>query len=167
MSQQLATRVADVIFQRFLALYGGNEPTPEQIRDTPYEQLRGVGLSNAKANYVCNVAEYMIAHNATDEQLHQMTNEEVIAFLTPIKGVGRWTVEMLLMFALGREDVFAADDLGIQQAIAKLYGIDLTNKKEARVKMMQISARWSPYRTYACYFLWKYKDAKPSEPKGT
>ena len=167
MSQQLATRVADVIFQRFLALYDGDEPTPEQIRDTPYDQLRGVGLSNAKANYVRNVAEYMIAHNATDEQLHQMTNEEVIAFLTPIKGVGRWTVEMLLMFALGRDDVFAVDDLGIQQAIAKLYGIDLSNKKQARAEMLQISARWSPYRTYACYFLWKYKDTKPPEPKGT
>lgn len=159
MSQQLSTRVADVIFQRFLSLYGGAEPTAIQIRDTPYEQLRGVGLSNAKANYVRNVAEYMIAHNATDQMLQQMTNEEVIAFLTPIKGVGRWTVEMLLMFTLGREDVFPVDDLGIQQAMAHLYGIDSADKKQVRSQMLLIAARWSPFRTYACFYLWRYKDA--------
>lgn len=159
MSQQLSTRVADVIFQRFLALYGGAEPTAKQIRDTPFEQLRGVGLSNAKANYVRNVAEYMIEHGVTDEMLLSMSNDEIIAFLTPIKGVGRWTVEMLLMFTLGREDVFAIDDLGIQQAMAHLYGVDLADKKQSRAQMLQLSAKWMPYRTYACFFLWKYKDA--------
>ena len=160
MGQQLSVRVAEVIFKRFLELYEGNEPTPQQIVDTPFEKLRGIGLSNAKVSYVQNVAQYVIAHNATDEQLMNMSNEEVITFLTPIKGVGRWTVEMLLMFTLGREDVFAVDDLGIQQAMMQLYKLDGTNKKELREKMLKLSGKWAPYRTYACFYLWKYKDAK-------
>ncbi len=160
MSQQLSTRVADVIFKRFLELYGGEEPTPQQILDTPFEKLRNIGLSNAKVNYVQNVARYLIERSADDKKLYKMTDEEVIAFLTPIKGVGRWTVEMLLMFTLGREDVFAVDDLGIQQAMTKIYKLDATNKKEMKEKMLKISAKWAPYRTYACFYLWKYKDTK-------
>ena len=160
MSQQLSTRVAEVIFKRFLELYGSEEPTPQQIIDTPFDKLRSIGLSNAKVNYVQNVAKYLLEHNADDKKLNKMSDEEVIAFLTPIKGVGRWTVEMLLMFTLGREDVFAADDLGIQQAMAKVYKLDIADKKGLREKMLKISAKWAPYRTYACFYLWKYKDTK-------
>jgi DNA-3-methyladenine glycosylase II len=160
MSQQLSTRVADVIYKRFLALYGDEEPTARQIIDTPFEKLRGIGLSNAKVNYVQNVARYILEHGADDRKINKMTDEEVIAFLTPIKGVGRWTVEMLLMFTLGREDVFAVDDLGIQQAMAKVYKLDTTDKKALREKMLKISAKWTPYRTHACFYLWKYKDTK-------
>lgn len=159
-SQQLSTRVAEVIFRRFLELYGGQEPTPEQILESPYDALRGIGLSNAKVNYVQNVARYMLEHHADDKMLEQMTNEEVIAFLTAIKGVGRWTVEMLLMFTLGREDVFAPDDLGIQQAMIKVYQLDPTDKKALRKRMLDIAETWAPYRTYACLYLWKYKDQK-------
>ncbi len=87
-----------------------------------------------------------------------MNNEEVIEYLTRIKGVGRWTAEMLLMFTLGREDVFAVDDLGIQQAMIKVYKLNKADKKKLREEMLQISARWSPYRTYACLHLWHHKD---------
>ena len=160
MSQQLSTKVADVIFKRFLALYDDKEPTAQQILDTPYDILRGIGLSNAKVSYVQNVARYMLEHKVDDKKLHKMTDEELVIFLTAIKGVGRWTVEMLLMFTLGREDVFAVDDLGIQQAMIKVYKIDPTDKKALREKMLKISAKWAPYRTYACFYLWKYKDAK-------
>ena len=160
MSQQLSTRVAEVIFKRFLELYGSEEPTPRQIIDTQFDKLRAIGLTNAKVNYVQNVAKYLLEHNADDKMLNKMSDEEVIAFLTPIKGVGRWTVEMLLMFTLGREDVFAVDDLGIQQAMAKVYKLDITDKKALREKMLKISAKWAPYRTYACFYLWKYKDTK-------
>ena len=160
MSQQLSTRVAEVIFKRFLELYERKEPTPQQIIDTPFDTLRAIGLSNAKVNYVQNVAKYMIEHGVGDKKLSKMSDEEVVEFLTPIKGVGRWTVDMLLMFTLGREDVFAVDDLGIQQAMARVYKIDPTDKKAMREKMLKISAKWAPYRTYACFYLWKYKDAK-------
>jgi DNA-3-methyladenine glycosylase II len=85
----------------------------------------------------------------------------VINYLTEIKGVGRWTTEMLLMFTLGREDVFAVDDLGIQNAMIKLYKLDNRNKKELREKLLKLSEKWSPYRTYACLHLWHWKDNKP------
>ena len=159
MSQQLSTKVADVFHRRFLELYSGIEPTPHQISVTPFETLRGIGLSNAKANYVLNVSNFFIEEKITDDGLHKMSNEEVIKYLTQIKGVGQWTVEMILMFTLGREDVFAVDDLGIQQAICKLYKIDAADKKAMKEKMLSVSKKWSPYRTYACRYLWGWKDA--------
>lgn len=158
MSQQLSTKVADVIYKRFIALYGGKEPGPQQILDTPFEQLRGIGLSNAKVSYVKNVAQFELEKGMDPKKLRKMDNEEVIAYLTEIKGVGRWTVEMLLMFALGREDVFAVDDLGIQNAMIKLYKLDNSDKKQLREKMLKLSSHWSPYRTYACVHLWRWKD---------
>jgi DNA-3-methyladenine glycosylase II len=161
MSQQLSTKVADVFQQRFLDLYKGKTPTAKQIAETPFETLRGIGLSNAKANYVQNVCKFFIEEKITDARLHKMSNEEVINYLTQIKGVGRWTVEMILMFTLGREDIFAVDDLGIQQAICKLYKIDATDKKAMKEKMLKVSAKWKPYRTYACKYLWGWKDNAP------
>lgn len=161
MSQQLSTKVADVFHNRFLALYKGKEPSPKQIVATPFETLRGIGLSNAKANYVLNVCRFFIEEKVTDARLHQMSNEELIKYLSQIKGVGQWTVEMILMFTLGREDVFAVDDLGIQQAICKLYKIDASDKKTMKEHMLRISAKWSPYRTYACRYLWGWKDNAP------
>lgn len=161
MSQQLSTKVADVIYKRFIALYGGKEPLPQQILDTPFEQLRGIGLSNAKVSYVKNVAQFEMEKGMDPKKLRKMDNEEVIAYLTEIKGVGRWTVEMLLMFALGREDVFAVDDLGIQNAMVHLYKLDKSDKKQLREKMLKLSSKWSPYRTYACVHLWRWKDNAP------
>ena len=161
MSQQLSTKVATVIHNRFLALYGGKEPTAQQILDMPFEKLRGIGMSNAKTNYVKNVALFEIEFGMDHKKLNKMENEEVIAYLTRIKGVGRWTVEMLLMFALGREDVFAIDDLGIQNAMIKLYKLENSNKKKLKEELLRISDKWSPYRTYACKHLWAWKDNAP------
>ena len=158
MSQQLSTKVASVIHQRFLDLFGGKEPTPQQIIDMPFEKLRAIGLSNAKTNYVKNVAQFEIDHGMDQKKLSKMSNEEVIEYLTAIKGVGRWTVEMLLMFALGREDVFAVDDLGIQNAMIRLYKLDREDKKRFREDLLKISTKWIPYRTYACLHLWRWKD---------
>lgn len=160
-SQQLSTKVAKVIFQRFLDIYGKKEPTAQEILNTPIEKFRSIGFSNAKANYVHNVCKFFVENNITDARLQKMSNEEIIELLTQIKGVGKWTVEMILMFTLGREDVFAVDDLGIQQSITKLYNLDNTDKKLMKQKMLKISAKWSPYRTYACRYLWGWKDAKP------
>lgn len=164
MSQQLSTKVATVIHNRFLALYGGKEPSPQQILETPFETLRNIGLSNAKSNYVKNVAQFESDFGMDHKKLNKMNNEEVIVYLTQIKGVGRWTVEMLLMFALGREDVFAIDDLGIQNAMIKLYKLDNEDKKKLKEDLLRISKRWSPYRTYACRFLWDWKDNAPITP---
>lgn len=158
MSQQLSTKVAKVIFYRFLDLYNKKEPKPQQVINTPLETLRAIGLSNAKANYVKNVAAFCLEHKITDKKLLQLSNQEIIDLLTQIKGVGKWTVEMLLMFSLGREDVFAVDDLGIQQAMIKLYHLDTSNKKILKEKMLKIAEKWSPYKTYACLHLWAWKD---------
>ena len=161
-SQQLSTKVARVIFQRFLDLYKGKEPKPQQVFDTPAEVIRSIGLSNAKVSYVHNVAAFCIEHKITDKKLLKMSNEEIIDLLVQIKGIGRWSVEMLLMFTLGREDVFAVDDLGIQQAMTKIYKLEHLDKKSLKEKMLKLSDKWSPYRTYACLHLWKWKDNTPN-----
>lgn len=158
MSQQLSIKVAEVLFHRFLELFGGKEPTAKQIAATPHETLRQIGLSNAKAGYVGNVAAFFLAHKLTDARLRGMENEALIELLTQIKGVGRWTVEMLLMFTLGREDVFAPDDYGIQMAMKSIYQLDSSNKKIFRQQMLAIAESWSPYRTYACLHLWRTRD---------
>jgi DNA-3-methyladenine glycosylase II len=156
-SQQLSTKVASVINQRFVDLFK-NEPSPEQLLAIPFEKLRAIGLSNAKANYVQNVARFEMEFGLKIALLNKMDNEEVIQYLTQIKGVGRWTAEMLLMFALGREDVFAIDDLGIRNAMIGLYELDIADKKALNNNLLSISASWSPYRTYACLHLWQWKD---------
>lgn len=158
MSQQLSTKVAKVIYSRFLNLYGDKEPSVQQILDTPFDDLKAIGLSNAKTYYIHNVCRFFIENNITDSGLAKMTDEQVIEELTRIKGVGKWTVQMILMFTLGREDIFAVDDLGIQQAVAKLYGLGSLEKKELKEKMLKISTKWAPYRTYACRYLWNWKD---------
>jgi len=161
MGQQLSTKVAQVIYDRFLALYNNKEPKPQQVIDTPNEVLRAIGLSNAKVQYVKNVAAFCIEHKINDKKLAALSNEDITELLVAIKGVGKWTVEMLLMFALGREDVFSVDDLGIQQAMTKLYNLNAGDKKEMKQQMIEISAKWQPYRTYACLHLWSWKDNKP------
>jgi len=162
MSQQLSTKVASVLQQRFVDLYGG-EPAPQQIVDTPHEKLRGIGLSNAKVRYIQNVARFELEFGMDHKKLSKMSNEEVIAYLTQIKGVGRWTTEMLLMFALCREDVFAPDDLGLQQAVIGLYGLKHRKKKTMQARIQKIAEQWAPYRTYACMYLWRWKDNPPLE----
>lgn len=163
MSQQLSVKVADVLYKRFLEIYGGKEPKPQQILDTPTETLRAIGLSNAKVGYVQNVARFVVDEKVTDAKLRKMSDDEVIEYLTQIKGVGRWTVEMLLMFYLGREDVFAMDDWGLQNAMIKIYKLDNSNKKAFREKMTKIAAKWSPYRSYASRYLWAWKDDKKTD----
>jgi len=165
LSQQLSTTVAKVLYARFLALYSDKEPTAQQILDTPAETFRSIGFSNAKASYVHNVCRFFIKNKITDAQLHNLKNEEVIELLTQIKGVGKWTVEMILMFTLGREDVFALDDLGLKQGVIKLYNLKETDKKILLKKIEKISLKWSPYRTYASRYLWSWKDNAPEAEK--
>ena len=165
LSQQLSTKVAETIHKRFLNLYDGRSPSPEEILSTPLETLRSIGLSNAKTNYVHNVARFALEEGMDHPKLSRMDNEEVIGYLTRIKGVGRWTAEMLLMFSLGREDVFSADDLGIQNAMIRLYKLDRADKRTFREDLLRISGKWAPYRTYACLHLWHWKDNTPLPKK--
>lgn len=158
LSQQLSTRVAEILFDRFLLLFKST-PTCKGILKLDFDTLKGIGLSNNKTQYVFNVAEFFVEEKLTDDWFQHQTNEAIIEKLTQIKGVGKWTVEMLLMFTLGREDVFAVDDLGIQHAMCKLYKISPSPKKDMKAAMLQISLNWQPFRSYACLHLWKWKDS--------
>ncbi len=157
-SQQLSTKVAAIITARFRALFSKKNPSPADILAVPFDELKAIGLSHSKTCYLRNICTFFIEEKVTDAKLHKMADEELINFLVQIKGIGRWTAEMILMFTLGRPDVFAVDDLGIQQAMSRLYKIDPLNKKEMQQQMLIISKKWSPYRTYACRYLWGWKD---------
>lgn len=158
--QQLSTTVARVIYNRFLDLFKNRNPKAKDILAIPNDVLRGIGLSNAKVAYIKNACEFFIGNKLTDAKLHKMSDEELFELLTQIKGIGRWTVEMILMFAMGREDVFSAGDLGIQKAMISLYQIEYNSNKELAQKMLYISQNWSPYRSFACWYLWRHLDEK-------
>lgn len=160
MSQQLSIQVAKVMHQRFLDLFDGKMPKPEEILKRPVEEIKAIGISQSKANYIHNVAKFCFENKVTPAKLNKMSDEEIIEFLTEIKGVGRWTVEMLLIFGLGREDVFAVDDLGIQKGMIEIFKLHDLPKKELRIKMMKLSKRWSPYRSYVCLHMWKFSGFK-------
>jgi DNA-3-methyladenine glycosylase II len=159
-SQQLSVKVADVIFTRFMALYNNHMPLPEDVLATEYDILKAIGLSNQKTQYILNIAEFATKNNLEYKHLQKMDNETLIAYLTQIKGVGRWTVEMLMMFALARPDVFSLGDYGLQMGAKKLYNLDDSNKKEFLNNIEQLSKKWMPYRSYAARLLWRHKDAK-------
>ncbi|MFN5226563.1 MAG: DNA-3-methyladenine glycosylase family protein [Bacteroidota bacterium] len=159
-SQQLSTRVAAVIWQRILAIYGGRTPRPEEVVSTPDTLLRAAGLSAGKTLYLKEVARYFQAYPLTPAQAARQTDEQLLEQLTAIKGVGTWTVQMFLMFGLGRDDVFAPGDGGIQAAMIRLYKLQHLNKKELTREMELIAEQWRPFRTYACLHLWDWKDGK-------
>jgi len=156
-SQQLSTKVARIIFNRFTDLFVDGYPKAEQLLITEHEVLRGVGLSNNKANYVKNVAEFSLQNNITFDFLQLKTDDKIIDYLTQIKGVGKWTVQMILMFPMDRPNVFPVDDLGIQNGMKKIYGIDL-EKKELKLKLHEIAKSWHPYKTLASKYIWKIGD---------
>lgn len=156
-SQQLSVKVATVIFNRFLSLFPDNYPHPELVTSIEFERLRGVGLSNQKAGYLQNVAQFAQIHDLENKAWHTMSDDEIIQFLTQIKGVGKWTVQMLLMFTLGRPDILPVDDLGIQQGMAKLFGLQETGNV-LKNKMTELAEPWRPWRTVACRYVWRWKD---------
>lgn len=161
LGQQLSVKVAAVLKERFLLLFKGRKPTAKKILAIEHETLRGIGFSNAKAQYIKNVCNFFIEHKLTDSKLHKLTDEAFVDLITQIKGVGKWTAEMLLMFTLAREDVFSIGDLGLQKSVSKLYNIEFTSKKEYESRILAIAENWKPYRTYACLYLWRSLDATP------
>ena len=156
-SQQLSVRAADTIFNRFLDIFPDRYPYPEKLIRTRNERLRSAGLSQQKSGYLKNVAKFAVHNDGLNyDTLKRKTNEELVDHLTQIKGVGRWTVEMLLMFTLDRKDVLPLDDLGIQQAIKRLYRLDHEGR-ELKQKMVEIADNWRPYRSVVCKYLWHWK----------
>ena len=148
--QQLSRRVAQTICGRLQELCK-NKITPQIILKLPNEKIREVGLSYSKINYIKNLAEAVINNKVDFTRIEDMDNEDIIKILTAVKGIGRWTAEMFLIFALGREDIFSKADGGLQRAIINMYNID---KQLVKERLDEISNEWKPYRTYASLYLW-------------
>lgn len=155
--QQLSGKVAKAIFTRFCALFPDEYPHPELVVQLEMPVLRSAGLSGQKATYIQNIARFALEHDLEHQVWNKMSDEDILQLLTQIKGVGVWTTQMILMFSLNRPDIFPTDDLGIQQAIRKLYQLEETGKP-LKLKMLEIAENWRPYRTAACRYLWKYLD---------
>jgi len=150
-SQQLSTKAAHTIFTRLLALFDG-VPTPPALAALTDVQLRGVGLSGQKLRYMRDLAAKVQEGTLPLPALDSMADEEVIAALTQVKGIGRWTAEMFLMFRLHRPDVLPVDDLGIVKAVQKAYGLRKTPSAD---RLNKIGDAWRPYRSVACWYLWR------------
>lgn len=155
--QQLSVKAASTIWDRVLLLFPDKYPHAKAMLDIDKEKLRSAGLSYQKAGYMKNIAQFSIDYTLDYKKLKKKTDAELIEYLTQIKGVGRWTVEMILMFSLIRPDVLPVDDLGIQNAIKHLYKLTTTGKT-LKADMEKLSLKWQPYRTFACMYLWRYKD---------
>jgi DNA-3-methyladenine glycosylase II len=153
--QQLSGSAAHTIHSRLLALYGGEPPTPAALLATPEETLRAVGLSRQKLAYLRDLAHRAETGDVRIHALHELSDDEVIEALTRIKGVGRWTAQMFLMFRLGRPNVLPDLDLGIRKAIQRAYRMrSLPSTK----RIQRLGARWEPYCTIACWYLWRSLD---------
>ena len=151
-SQQLSTKVADVIFGRFKNLFPKGEILPLFLLAIPNDVLREIGISNAKVSYLKDLADHVMRKSLVLEDLTNMDDEMVIKTLTKVHGIGRWTAEMFLIFSLGREDIFSFGDLGLRRAIQKIYGY---KKEPTLAQMQELSQNWEPYRTWASIILWK------------
>ncbi|MFZ1751456.1 MAG: DNA-3-methyladenine glycosylase 2 family protein [Saprospiraceae bacterium] len=158
-SQQLSTTAAATIYNRFLTSFDTNQSIPIQILQKSVEDLRSLGLSYQKANYIQNVVRHFDENNLYDTDWSGISDDDIITELTQIKGVGKWTVEMILMFSLYREDVLPLDDLIIRNHMITLYSVT-TEKKQMMLDLHQIAESWRPYRSYACRYLWAAKDTK-------
>lgn len=159
-SQQLSVKVAKVIWQRFIELFENQYPKAEQVLVTDENELRKIGLSRQKTKYINNVAQFSLSNDISFEHLNKMTDDEIITYLTQIVGIGKWTVQMILMFAMDRPNVFPVDDLGIQNNMKAWYNLK-KEKKEIKEKLTKIAKKWEPYRTLACKYVWASGDNNP------
>jgi DNA-3-methyladenine glycosylase II len=153
--QQLSGKAASTILGRVLALYGGRYPTAEELLATPEEQLRAAGLSRQKLSYLRDLARHVQDGTLPLDRLHELDDTRIIEALTAVKGIGRWSAQMFLMFRLGRPDVLPDGDLGIRKGLQRAYRM---RKLPAPKRVQAVGARWSPYATYACWYLWRSLD---------
>ncbi|QQG40123.1 MAG: DNA-3-methyladenine glycosylase 2 family protein [Candidatus Aenigmatarchaeota archaeon] len=158
MYQQLAGAAAAAIHKRLLALYDGKEPTPRQVLKTHSRTLRyRCGMSWKKAEFLKDLSRKVLDGTVEIHELDHLPDDKIIEELTQVKGIGRWSAEMFLMFNLGRLDVFPVDDLGIRNGMTRLYKLRgrVTNERLER-----IAERWRPYRSLACWYVWTYKEGE-------
>jgi DNA-3-methyladenine glycosylase II len=157
--QQLSTRSAQAIYGRLLERFGGHPPTTQQILDDDPDELRvAVGLSHAKTRYLRSLAEHVVSGELDLENLDELTDDEVVARLVAVKGIGEWSAHMFLMFQLARPDVLAVGDLGIRRAVERAYGLP---GMPSPAQLTELAEPWRPYRTAACLVLWSSLHNEP------
>ena len=159
-SQQLSPKAADTIFARVRALVDG-PLAPESLLALPEEKLRGAGLSGAKTRGVRDLCDHVLRGELVLESLPEMEDEAAITALSRVRGIGRWTAEMVLMFQLGRPDVLPVGDLGVQKGFMKLFGL---RKLPPPERMVKLARPFQPYRSVACWYLWRINEEKPAKP---
>jgi DNA-3-methyladenine glycosylase II len=150
--QQLSGQAAGTIHGRFEALYGGRAPTSEELLATPDEKLRAVGLSRAKALYLKDLAARAVAGTIGVDRLHELEDAPLMESLTSVKGIGRWTAQMFMMFRLGRPDVLPDLDLGVRIAVQLAYNL---RRIPTPQEVLARGAAWSPYSSHAAWYLWR------------
>jgi DNA-3-methyladenine glycosylase II len=152
-SQQLSVKAADTIFNRFCDLFPPDRiPDPAKLVTMKGDTIRAVGFSRPKVGFLQDLAVQVVDKRLPLDALHTLPDEEVLRTLTAVKGIGRWTAEVFLLFRLGRMDVFPADDLGLVKAVQRVYGL---RKKPSRERLMKIAEPWRPYRSVAAWYLWR------------
>ena len=162
--QQLSGQAAGTIHRRFQGLYGGRDPNPKQLLRTSDAKLREIGLSRQKTAYLKDLAARVISGECPIDTLHELPDDQIIEALMSVKGIGRWTAQMFLMFRLGRPDVLPDLDLGIQKGIKRAYGL---RKHPMPERVLKIGAKWAPYRTVASWYLWRLLDTDKKVPRSS
>jgi DNA-3-methyladenine glycosylase II len=152
--QQLSIAAANAVLLKFRTLFNNQLPTPEQIVSVSVEELRGAGLSRAKATYVQDLAQHIIDGRLQLDKLPDLSNQKIITELTAVKGIGEWTAHMFLIFSLGRLDVLAVGDLGVRNGIKKLYNL-LELPNATTIQELAAANHWHPYESIACWYVWQ------------
>jgi DNA-3-methyladenine glycosylase II len=150
--QQLSGKAAGTIHGRFAALFANGDPEPSSLLVFTDAQLRGVGLSRQKIGYLRDLSDKVVSGALPLDEVDRMSDDELIAHLVQVKGIGRWTAQMFLMFRLGRRNVLPELDLGIQNAIRRAYG---KRKRPSPKQVRALGAKWSPHSTVASWYLWR------------
>lgn len=158
--QQLSTKAARTIYLRVLDLFGGTAPSPEQLLEAPETDLRAAGLSGRKVEYVRDLATHVLDGELELDRLGELEDEEAIEEIVAVRGLGRWTAEMFLMFHLGRPDVLSGGDLGIRKAIQVEYGLE---EMPTPQRVIEVGEPWRPHRSLASLYLWESLAAVPDD----
>ena len=157
--QQLSTKAARTIYERLIALFDGQAPAPEQLLAVDEDELRGVGLSRAKASYLHSLARHVVDGELELDRLGELPDDEVAEQLTAVKGLGQWTADMFLIFHLGRPDILPVGDLGVRRGAQLAYGMDdLPDAAQLR----ELAQPWQPHRSLASLYLWRSLDNEPA-----
>jgi DNA-3-methyladenine glycosylase II len=156
--QQLSTKAARAIWERTLAIFDGRVPTPEELLAIDPEELRTAGNSRAKAAYMRDIAEHVLSGELELDRLGQLSDEEIYAELTAVKGIGEWSADMFLLFHLGRRDILPVGDLGIRKAAQAAYNL---RKLPTPDRLKRLARPWRPYRSLGSLYLWRSLDTEP------